>query len=76
MRPKLFSVGDHFFLVDARFIVFFACIVSLGSFPTSTRILCVVGYMRYTTNVHMMGIRCVLLQPPINVAYLLQCIAI
>ena len=33
-----------------RFIVFFACTMSLGSFPTSTHILCVVGYMQYTTN--------------------------
>ena len=39
-------------------------------------VFCVVGYMRYTTNAHMMGIYCVLLEPPINVAYLLQCIAI
>ena len=62
---------------DERFIVFFAsCTMSLGLFPTSTCILCVVGYVRYTTNVHTMGICCVLLEPPINVAYLLQCIAI
>ena len=54
----------------------FACTMSLGSFPTSTHILCVVGYMQYTTNAHTMGICCVLLEPPINVAYLLQCIAI
>ena len=39
-------------------------------------VFCVVGYVRYTTNAHTMGICCVLLEPPINVAYLLQCIAI
>ena len=61
---------------DARLIVFLACTMSLGSFPTSTHILCVVGYVRYTMNAHTMGICCVLLEPPIHVAYLLQCIAI
>ena len=39
-------------------------------------VFCVVGYVRYTTNAHTMGICCVLLEPPINVAYLLYCIAI
>ena len=35
-----------------RDLLFFlaSCTVSLGSFPTSTRILCVVGYVRYPTN--------------------------
>ena len=39
-----------------RDLLFFAsCTMSRGSFLTSTRILCVVGCVRYTTNVHMMG---------------------
>ena len=31
-------------------LFFFACTMSLGSFLTSTHILCVVGYVQYTTN--------------------------
>ena len=38
-----------------RDLFFASCTMSLGSFPTSTRILCVVGYVQYTTNVHTMG---------------------
>ena len=84
-EPSFFSLGIAFCLkydfmrqlhCDARLIFFSSCTVSLGSFPTSTRILCVVGCVRYTMNAHTMGICCVLLEPPINVAYLLQCIAI
>ena len=80
MRPKLFGLSQVRFheAIAPRCEIdcFFACTMSLGSFPTSTHILCVVGYVRYTTNAHMMGICCVLLEPPTNVAYLLQCIAI
>ena len=84
MRPKIFfSLGITFFgLSQVQFheaieTDFFApCAMSLGSFPTSTHILCLVGYVQYTTNAHTMGICCVLLEPHINVAYLFQCIAI
>ena len=54
LRKRLFCCLKYDFTRqlhhDERFTVFFACTVSLGSFPTSTHILCVVGYVRYTTN--------------------------
>ena len=75
-KMPFFCCLKYNFMRQLRDLLFASCTVSLGSFPTSTRILCVVGYVRYTTNVHTMGICCVLLEPPINVAYLLQCIAI
>ena len=70
-KMPFFLLSD--FMRQLRDLLFASCTVSLGSFPTSTHsILCVVGYVRYTTNVRTMGICCVLLEPPINVAYLLQ----
>ena len=51
---QAFFIGDHFFLdclkydfirqlhCDVR-LRLFACVMSLGSFPTSTRILCCCG---------------------------------
>ena len=45
---SMISRGNCAVMRDLLF--FFACTMSLGSFPTSTHILCVVGYVQYTTN--------------------------
>ena len=61
-KTPFFCCLKYDFMRQLRDLLFASCTMSLGSFPTSARILCVVGYVRYTTNVHTMGICCVLLE--------------